>query len=78
MNDPTDNNTTTGGDATPEYGGECAFAISLGKTDEPQSGAHQLVQDGRTFYFRNGVAKFLFKTFGRADKADANWAERTA
>lgn len=61
-----------------EYGGECAFAVSLGKSDAPESGKHQLVQDGRTFYFKNPVAKFLFKMLNRADKADQNWASRTS
>lgn len=62
----------------PEFGGQCAFAVSLGKSDDPESGKHQMVQDGRTFYFKNGVAKFLFKTFNRAGKADQNWASRAA
>lgn len=61
----------------PEYGGECAFAVSMGKSDAPESGKHQVVQDGRTFYFKNPVAKFLFKTLKRADKADQNWAARS-
>ena len=61
-----------------EYGGQCAFAVSLGKTDERESGKHQLTRDGRTFYFKNGVAKFLFKTFNRTAKADENWAARSA
>jgi hypothetical protein len=61
---------------TPEFNGECAFAVSLGKTDEPQSGKQQIQQDGRTFYFQNGVAKTLFKLLNRADKADAAWAAR--
>lgn len=65
------------GTGQPEYGGQCAFAVSLGKSDEPESGKHQLVQDGRTFYFKNPVAKALFKMFNRADKADQNWAART-
>lgn len=59
----------------PEYGGQCAFAVSLGKSDEPESGKHQLEQDGRLFYFKNGVAKFLFKTMNRSAKADQKWAE---
>ena len=59
-----------------EYGGECAFAVSLGKSDAPESGKHQMVDGGRTFYFKNAVAKFLFKVLKRADKADQNWAAR--
>ena len=62
---------------TPEYDGECSFAVSLGKTDEPQSGKHRLEMDGRTFYFRNGIAKGIFKLMNRADKADAAWAARS-
>ena len=71
-----DEQQTGGGDV--EYGGQCAFAVSLGKTDEPESGKHQLTQDGRTFYFKNPVAKFLFKTFNRSAKADERWAARSA
>jgi len=62
----------------PEYGGECAFAVSLNKSDSPESGKHQMTQDGRTFYFKNGVAKFLFKALNRTGKADQNWAARTS
>ncbi|NNE96945.1 MAG: hypothetical protein HKN24_13045 [Acidimicrobiales bacterium] len=64
------------GESAPEYDGHCAFAISLGKSDEQQSGAHKLVQNGRTFHFRNPVAKFLFKTLNRSEKADAHWERR--
>ena len=61
----------------PEYGGQCAFAVSLGKSDDPESGKHQLEQNGRLFYFKNGVAKFLFKAMNRSSKADQKWAEKT-
>ena len=63
--------------AQPEYGGECAFAVSLNKSDSPETGKHRTVKDGRTFYFKNPVAKVLFNTFNRAAKADRNWAART-
>ena len=59
--------------ANVEYGGQCAFAMSLNKKDEPESGKHQMTVDGRTYYFKNGVAKFLHKTLNRGAKADANW-----
>ena len=62
----------------PEYGGQCAFAVSLGKSDAPESGKHQLEQDGRLFYFKNAVAKFLFKTMNRTAKADEKFAEQTS
>lgn len=63
-------------DSPPEnvaYGGQCAFAMSLNKKDEPESGKHQLTIDGRTFYFKNAVAKFLHKTFNRTARADEHW-----
>lgn len=60
----------------PEFGGECAFAVSLGKSGEPESGQHQLVRDGRMYYFRNAVARFLFKTFGRSTKAHQAFSAR--
>ena len=69
-----DSTTTT----QPEYGGQCAFAVSLGKSDGPESGKHQLEQNGRVFYFKNAVAKFLFKTLNRSDKADQKWAEQAS
>ena len=60
----------------PEFGGQCAFAVSLGKSDEAESGKHQLEQNGRLFYFKNPVAKFLFKMLNRSGKADQKWAEQ--
>lgn len=62
--------------AVPEFGGECAFAVSLGKSGDPESGKHQLVREGKTYYFRNAVARFLFKTFGRSTKAHEVFSAR--
>ena len=63
-------------EATPEFGGECAFAVSLGKNDPAQSGATQAVVDGKTYYFQNPVAKVLFKVLGRSGKAHENYNAR--
>jgi len=59
----------------PEYDGECAFAVSTGKRDVAGSASHSVVDGDRTYYFKNGVARFLWKVLpGRAAKADATWA----
>ena len=55
------------------YDGQCAFAVSTGKTDV-KGGKHQLEIDGRTFRFSNPVAKILFKILpNRIAKADQTW-----
>ena len=60
---------------TPEYGGECAFALSTGKHEVAGSSKHQIVDGSRTYYFSNGVARLLWKILpNRAVKADAAWA----
>ncbi len=64
-------------DSNPEFNGECAFAVSVGKTGVPGSPNHRLVANGRTYQFKNGVARFLFKTLpNRPGKAASVWATR--
>ena len=64
----------TADDPTPEYGGDCAFALSTGKRDVTGSPKHQIVDGARTYHFSNGVARFLWKILpNRAAKADAAW-----
>ncbi len=59
---------------TPEYDGECAFALSTGKRDVAGSSKHDIIDGDRTYYFSNGAAKFLWKILpNRAAKADAVW-----
>ena len=59
----------------PEYDGGCAFAISLGQRDVAGSPNHRIVQDEKTYYFKNGAARFLWKVLpDRTDKANAVWA----
>ena len=60
----------------PQYDGQCAFAVSLGKKAEGME-KHQIVKDGKIYYFSNAIAKFLFKILpGRLAKAEANWNKR--
>ena len=60
----------------PSYGGRCAFATSLGKS-ETGDPARWHVRDGRLFLNSNGVAQLLWKVLpGRVAAADRNWAER--
>ena len=57
----------------PQYGGHCAFAMSLGETSpgNPQSWH---IEDGKLYFNGNGFAKLLFKIIpGRQAKADSNW-----
>ncbi|WP_335872562.1 hypothetical protein [Bacillus sp. 2205SS5-2] len=61
----------------PEYGGECALAVSLGKKDVHCDGKHFIVDNGKQYNFTNPVAKFLWKVLpGRKQKADSQWSSR--
>ena len=58
---------------TPEFNGNCAFAVSTGKKDV-KSGKSFAVIDGKTYMFSNPVAKILFKLLpGRVQKANKVW-----
>lgn len=60
----------------PMYGGKCAFAVSVGKTDV-KGKKHSIVKDGKTYLFSNPVAKLLFRILpNRVEKADKIWNER--
>ena len=60
-------------DQSVAYDGHCAFAVSTGKLDV-KGGKQSLTIDGKTYYFSNPVAKFLFRLLpNRREKADANW-----
>ncbi len=59
-----------------EYNGQCAFAVSTGKTDV-EGGKGYTVIKGKKYAFSNPVAKLLFKVLpNRAEKADAVWSKR--
>ncbi len=59
---------------SPEYDGQCAFALSTGKRDVAGSPKHKLVDGTKTYYFSNGAAKFLWKVLpNRPAKARAFW-----
>ena len=63
------------GHTEPEYEGECAFALSTGKRNVAGSPNHKIVTGDKTYYFKNGAARILWKLLpGRAAKADAVWA----
>jgi|GEM_PF-745521 len=65
------------GNEDTEFEGACAFALSVGKPDVPGSSDHQLVDGKKTYYFSNGVARFLWKVLpNRQKKANATWATR--
>ncbi len=58
------------------YEGHCAFAVSTGKTDV-KGGKNSLTIDGKTYFFSNPLAKFLFKLLpNRVEKADAHWKNK--
>ena len=61
----------------PEFGGECSFAVSTGKRNVVGSSKHQIVDDGKTYYFKNAAARFLWKVLpNRAARAGAVWARQ--
>ena len=58
-----------------EYDGHCAFAVSTGKLEVAGSPSHALESNGRTFVFKNGAARFLWRLLpDRSAKADQVWA----
>lgn len=59
-----------------QYDGQCAFAVSTGKTDV-KGGNHYATINGKTYVFSNSIAKLLFKLLpGRVAKADAIWGKK--
>ncbi len=61
---------------TVAYDGNCAFAVSTGKTDV-KGGKHHMTIDGKTYLFSNSIAKVLFKLLpNRIEKADTNWKNK--
>jgi hypothetical protein len=61
----------------PEFGGECAFALSANKRNVAGSSKHQIVDNEKTYYFKNGAARILWKVLpNRAAKANAVWASQ--
>ncbi len=63
----------------PSFDGQCAFAISTGKLGVDGSQRHRLDDGGRTYLFKNGAAKLLWRLLpGRAAKAEEVWAARAS
>lgn len=61
----------------PQFEGHCAFAVSLGKMDVPGKPACHAVRDGKTYFFSNRIARFLWSMLpGVRAKAEANWRGR--
>lgn len=61
----------------PEFGGECAFAVSTGKRNVAGSSKHQIVDGAKTYHFSNRVARLLWKVLPNRDRrANAVWAAR--
>ena len=62
-------------DSTPPiaFDGQCAFALSTGKTDV-KGGKHRLIIDQKTYLFSNPIAKLLFRLLPNClEKATSNW-----
>jgi hypothetical protein len=71
------NNNDNTTNAQPAFDGECAFAVSLGKSGVEGTAKTTLVVSDTTYHFSNPVAKMLFRVLpNRAAKADAAWALR--
>lgn len=63
-----------------EFGGKCAFALSLGPADKAPVGKpeYTLVKDGKTYQFMGAVPRFLFKILpGSTQRAQQHWAQRS-
>lgn len=62
---------------SPEFNGQCAFALSTGKKGVAGRPELHTVQHGKRYLFSNPVAKFLwFVLPGRRKKAELNWSRR--
>jgi hypothetical protein len=62
---------------SPEFKGQCAFAVSLGKNGVAGKESCSAVQDGKKYLFSNPIAKFFWQVLpGRREKAEANWSKR--
>ena len=62
----------------PEYDGQCAFGLSLGR-EAPGKESAQLTENGKVYYFSNPLVKWMWKIMpNRAQKADAEWANQAA
>lgn len=60
---------------SPEFGGQCAFAVSAGKKGVPGNEKYAVVRDGKKYLFSNPIAKLLwFIVPGSRKKADSNWS----
>jgi len=60
------------------FGGQCAFALSLGAGSTAPEGKPEfaLVRDGRTYVFSGAVPKALFRWIpGSAMRARRNWVK---
>lgn len=61
----------------PEFGGECAFAVSLGKRAKGKEGCSE-IRDGKRYLFLNPVARFLWRVLpGRVQAAERHWSARS-
>lgn len=61
----------------PEFNGQCAFAVSLGKKNVDCNGKYNIEKNGKKYNFSNPVAKLLWQVLpGRKQKAESNWTSR--
>jgi len=62
---------------SPEFGGECAFAVSLGKRAMGKESCFE-IRDGKRYLFLNPVARFLWRILpGRVQAAERHWLARS-
>ena len=58
---------------SPEFDGQCAFAVSVGKKGVKGKPTCSAIQDGKKYLFSNPIAKFLWSVLpGRKQKAKTN------
>lgn len=68
------NTMNTESNQSPEFEGQCAFALSTGKKEVEGKENCYLVQGGKKYLFSNPVAKFLWRILpGRKEKAESTW-----
>jgi YHS domain-containing protein len=65
--------------SAPEFGGKCAFAMSVGGTAKAPNGnpKYSLAKDGKTYFFSGAAPKLLFQIIpGSAARAEAHWGAK--
>ena len=61
---------------SPEFDGQCAFALSIGKKGVAGDPNVYVIQDGKKYLFLNRGAKFVWRVLPRSkSRSNATWSQ---